>query len=1030
MIVGESLHRVTKRIGLVLALTLMSPAVGSDAAPPDPAQIADRLERAELDFTRAVDAVDVELALDYGKVRFESGILVPAVVPDEERVIEHVFLGSGRIEVAVDDEVEAQQLAYFTGQEKLEAPIRNAVLIQGSGELNRTLAGRPSIEVAENVRDEATTLFDEWVVDAERMGFGAFEASIRALADDPVGLGFVGIWFDSPTLGRGFYRMDPSRTEPVSLGMYRLFEDEDFLTHRAKKRARKADREKKRGEGDEPRDEEPEDSKECGVLDDDEDYHGDDDEEVYPWIKTWMSFNRPGAAPDQDPAGVESVHYEIDLTLASDMRARGKARIQLRSTADGVQVISLRIGPKLEICEILDEEGRPVPFEQRGWRVLAGLAEATTRGQVFELEVRFAGEPIEHWFARRKQRYTRLWHPHAGHLDRATYDVTLRWPSELALVAAGTPKAGGTSDGQSWTQRVVEVPNFGFSFEVGDFDLIEDHVGHIDLSFGFHRGDDLLTEAVRTEIIRAVKGSLLFYESQLGLLPIDRMAVVVVERGFSQGLLGFVSLAEGAVHAGQGALGEGWTPQEDRLETVAHEIAHQWWGHMVGWNSYRDQWLSEALADFSASEFMGQISGKPELYQRKRARLRRKELASGSFGGNPIASFGPVVLGTRLHSNHGSAVYSGIVYKKGAAVFSTLAQRLGTQQTWQMLGALARQVNNRVIRTSTFFHALERMSGQDLEGFVQLFVRGTGIPTLFYDYSARHEPDSGWLVEGRVLQLPSPQYRYVLTPVGENWDVVARVPKPPDVASWTNVVPFYLETAKEGASDPQAVVGMITISGESSEFVVPAASPPERFELDPYGQILAELRPDGHDQRRNLVELGEHQLRIGRFDEASATLAMALGTAPAFAEGDSEERAGELTARIHLARARLLLDRGNQEGAKGELEAAEAALPEDSEYYAGERMILAARLELRSGRYSEALVRINDYVRRHALELGLRTHELPDPGRMTQLKLARSEVLAVLAIAAYKDGDKDAEIIARMAGLAGADLRALRQFRD
>jgi hypothetical protein len=93
-------------------------------------------------------------------------------------------------------------------------------------------------------------------------------------------------------------------------------------------------------------------------------------------------------------------------------------------------------------------------------------------------------------------------------------------------------------------------------------------------------------------------------------------------------------------------------------------------------------------------------------------------------------------------------------------------------------------------------------------------------------------------------------------------------------------------------------------------------------------------------------------------------------------------------------------------------------------------MILAARLDLRRGRYGEALVRINEYVRRHALELGIQTHELPDPNRMTQLKLARSEVLAVLAIAAYKEGDKDAELIARMAGLAGADLRALGRFRD
>ena len=35
-------------------------------------------------------------------------------------------------------------------------------------------------------------------------------------------------------------------------------------------------------------------------------------------------------------------------------------------------------------------------------------------------------------------------------------------------------------------------------------------------------------------------------------------------------------------------------------EVTPHEVAHQWWGHTVGWASYHDQWLSEGFAEFSA----------------------------------------------------------------------------------------------------------------------------------------------------------------------------------------------------------------------------------------------------------------------------------------------------------------------------------------------------------------------------------------------------------------------------------------------
>ncbi len=44
-------------------------------------------------------------------------------------------------------------------------------------------------------------------------------------------------------------------------------------------------------------------------------------------------------------------------------------------------------------------------------------------------------------------------------------------------------------------------------------------------------------------------------------------------------------------------------------EVTPHEVAHQWWGHTVGWASYHDQWLSEGFAEFSAGLFLKQATG-------------------------------------------------------------------------------------------------------------------------------------------------------------------------------------------------------------------------------------------------------------------------------------------------------------------------------------------------------------------------------------------------------------------------------------
>ena len=39
-------------------------------------------------------------------------------------------------------------------------------------------------------------------------------------------------------------------------------------------------------------------------------------------------------------------------------------------------------------------------------------------------------------------------------------------------------------------------------------------------------------------------------------------------------------------------------------EVTPHEVSHQWWGNLVGFNSYRDQWMSEGFANFSVGVFL------------------------------------------------------------------------------------------------------------------------------------------------------------------------------------------------------------------------------------------------------------------------------------------------------------------------------------------------------------------------------------------------------------------------------------------
>jgi hypothetical protein len=1013
------------RLLTVVLLVASSVRAGDVEKPtvPDPDAIASDLAGATLAVDAAVDAAGLALALDHARLELTAGRLIPVRVAGADAPFEWVFVGRGRLSGEPPTTVEAEQLEYFTGSRSIDAAVHRAVILPGERWDGAKPRERGTVELDAATRDAAQGLFREWTEEAEREGFGARTALVRALAGDPVGRAFAGAWIDSPSLGRTYYAVDPASREPSSFGAFRLYELRDLLTRRLRKsedRAKRIEAKLRERIGTVQAEEE---TSECGRRDERPDLDQDyvrfaKGESAMPWIRPWISAPARGADPGAEPAGFEPQHYAIELELeGEDLEARGVARIRLRSNAPSLRVVPLLLVVGMDVCEVEDGLGRQLPFHEDDWDVLVALAEPTVAGESMELVVRFAGSPVTRSFGRRGLRDTIHWHPHVGHLDRATYDVTLRWPASLTLLASGSPVDGGTDGDERWTRRVLDVPTIGFSFEIDDYDVVEDHAGHVDFTFGFFRGDREMTAERRAEIVTAVKASLLFFEAQLGHLPIDRLTVVMTDRNFSQGLLGFQTLTHGHLHATPFHLYDDRTGQEVRLEVIAHEMAHQWWGHAVGWDSYRDQWLSEALATFSAARFMTAIAARPSEYLENNARRLRNVLSRQTKGGQPIASTGSVLLGWRLSQNYGPGVYHAVVYERGAAVFTTLAQQLGVEPTWQMLGELARAVSHRVIRTDTFFRAFERMSGRDLDAFVEQYVHGVGMPALFYEYAPRQAEDGSWLVEGTIRQLPPARFRYAVVPTEIGWDVIRRFGPELDVSRWEIAVPFVADTSSDG--ETSGIEGQVTIRGARSAFSIPVPRQPRTFALDPHGFVLATTHGSLSGSGGSALAVGEHLLRLGRHAEAADALRQAIEIA-------SRAEAGrDQIVLSRLALARLHIDLGQLDSARAELRAIDKLLPADSDFYLGERVVVAARLALRTGDHALARNLLNDFVAEHAAELeDIDAHALLDPDRVTALRFARGEMAALLAVAERTGGGTDSDLVIRMADMAGVDMKA------
>jgi aminopeptidase N len=116
-------------------------------------------------------------------------------------------------------------------------------------------------------------------------------------------------------------------------------------------------------------------------------------------------------------------------------------------------------------------------------------------------------------------------------------------------------------------------------------------------------------------------------------------------------------------------------------EVTPHEVAHQWFGHAVGWASYHDQWLSEGFADFAAGLFLQQAFGAnwQEDYLKYWERNRKRVLDKNNYGVAPNDA-GPLWMGLRLISPRTAQAYQGVTYSKGAYVLNMLRSLMYADQ--------------------------------------------------------------------------------------------------------------------------------------------------------------------------------------------------------------------------------------------------------------------------------------------------------------------------------------------------------------
>ena len=606
------------------------------------------------------------------------------------------------------------------------------------------------------------------------------------------------------------------------------------------------------------------------------------------FFNVWSSF-APGRArsadgsPESSGTDVVLAAFQIRAWVQPPTTVRASAAISAHVRKGGARTLLFELSRYLKI-ESVEESGRPLDFIQnqalegsalrrRGNDLVAVVFPAPLRtGQELKLLFRYAGEVLSEaangllYVGERGN-----WYPNFG-LNPAQFDLEFHYPAAWTLVATGKPvpiasdqKTAETA-GEQISHWVSERPIALAGFNLGKYVRAEARTGKVLVeAYGTRVVEDSFPKPPPQELLEPPP-SFRVSPPRVPLLAISpppppspaRNVQVVADqaaRAISSFSQWFGPYPYGSLALTQmpGRQSQGWpglvflssysflSPQEQadlRLEPVvallnsqvlAHETAHQWWGDLVLWNGYRDQWIVEGLANYSALLVLEQQN--PTQFREILEKYRR-DLLSKNKDGEWLRQAGPVTLGQRLISSHFPGGYEAISYERGTWLFHMLRCMLRDSEM------ASHSRNGPAKAEEPFFRALrkvaERYAGKNLTTPKLLQVFEEELPRPLW-YENRRSLD--WFLDSWVngTSLPRLDLREVRITSREGAVFVAGTIQqknaPEDLVT---AVPIYAVTA----GNSMVFLGEVLADGEETPFRLSAPAGIRKVLLDPQQTIL------------------------------------------------------------------------------------------------------------------------------------------------------------------------------------------------
>src|ERR1039458_2811929 len=538
--------------------------------------------------------------------------------------------------------------------------------------------------------------------------------------------------------------------------------------------------------------------------------------------------------------------FQIQASVQPPTMLRASTEMNVRTRSGGERTLLFELSRYLKV-DAIEADGRPVDFiqnppiegtqlQRKGNDLVAVVFPAPlAAGQELKLHFRYAGEVLSEAGSGLLYVGERgTWYPNFG-LSPAHFEMEFHYPANWTLVATGkqislaggeeveSNREPGADKVSRWTSE-RPIPVAGFN--LGKYVRAEAKAGNILVEAYSTKGVEKSFPRPRPEVIeqpnfpgipprrsgsmgpivvtppppspahdlqavadKAAK-AITSFSQWFGPYPYGSLALTQMPGNLSQGWPGLVFLSSFAFLSPQEQTDLRLDPVTRELDSqvLVHETAHQWWGDLVLWKTYRDQWIAEGLANYASLLLLEQQ--KPAQFRQVLESYRR-DLLSRNKEGERLRDAGPVTLGQRLESSHFPGGYEAISYERGTWLFHMLRMMLrDSESASRSRKGRANPTNPdepffRALRKARERYAGKSMSTQELvqvfeeelprplwyenrrklDWFLQSWIEGTAIPELEARDIRIAEKAGATMVTGVIVQKDVPDDLVTAVPV-------------------------------------------------------------------------------------------------------------------------------------------------------------------------------------------------------------------------------------------------------------------------